>query len=141
MKVEIRADTRNLETRLRTFDERNRRVVTGVMAYHQGILTNQMKKNAPWTDDSGAARKGLHARLDRPGANEWNLICAHAVNYGIWLETKWMGTGAHGFGKYAVVLPTIVEWSPVIMKRIIDKICDVKGGEAGVMNWSFDYNE
>lgn len=137
MRVTVKTDTKVLEARLNRFDHQARRAITGVMRYHKGVLTREMKKNAPWRDDSGAARKGLFTEIFMPNENTWVLVCAHTVEYGIYLETKWMGTGDGGYGKYAIIMPTIKEWSPVIMDRISQRIANLRGGPESVQ-WEFD---
>lgn len=49
-----------------------------------------MKINAPWTDRTGAARTGLHTNGGKSGGG-WEIVFAHAVHYGIWLEVKYSG--------------------------------------------------
>jgi hypothetical protein len=58
-----------------------------------------LKSNAPWTDRTGAARNGLSARPE-VSPEEYKIILAHGVDYGIWLEV------AHS-GAYAVIIPAI----------------------------------
>jgi hypothetical protein len=73
---------------------------------------NYMKRNAPWSDISGNARAGLHATaksIDQGKAFE--LIAAHSVFYGIYLESRFSG-------KFAILMPTI----NYIGKLLIDRI-------------------
>jgi hypothetical protein len=58
-----------------------------------------MKSTAPWHDNTGAARAGLHTGTAHAG-NRWEILFAHAVSYGIWLEV------AHS-GQYQVIIPSI----------------------------------
>ncbi len=61
-----------------------------------------MKANARWTDQTGAARSGLHHDV-RVEVARWTIVLAHAVSYGIWLETR------RDFdGKYAIINPGIL---------------------------------
>jgi hypothetical protein len=63
------------------------------------LSTGYMKTTAPWTDRTGAARAGLHTTtVFAPGSFE--LILAHAVSYGIWLEVC-------NSGRYQVILPSL----------------------------------
>lgn len=63
--------------------------------------------NAPWADDTGAARAGLAADYQSDG-NRHAIILYHTVDYGIWLEIK-------DSGLYAIILPTIEYIGPQIM--------------------------
>lgn len=61
--------------------------------------TSYMKTTAPWHDNTGAARAGLHTDTSNTGVH-WEIVFAHAVSYGIWLEVAWNA-------KYQVILPTM----------------------------------
>lgn len=71
------------------------------------------KKNAPWTDRTGNARAGLHATHEfGPEDNFYaELIIAHSVFYGIYLEIRFSG-------KYAILMPTVNYIGPVIIRKI-----------------------
>lgn len=72
--------------------------------------TAYMKTTAPWTDRTSAARNGLHAVASHsPGRFE--LILAHAVSYGIWLEVKFSG-------RDAVILPSLRQAVRELQNRI-----------------------
>ena len=68
--------------------------------------TAYAKTTAPWHDNTGAARAGLHADTSNEGSR-WELVLAHAVSYGIWLEVA-------NNGKYQIILPTL----SVMMERL-----------------------
>lgn len=67
-----------------------KRGVHGVMLYHSPIIQNWMKAEAEWRDRTGAARQTLYTEVDpmSPAAvvNEIELIMAHGVIHGWWLE-------------------------------------------------------
>lgn len=69
-----------------------------------------MRRTAPWTDRSGNARGGLNAHSEH-GATKDELVLAHGVSYGIWLEV------AHG-AEYAVVTPSIRPQGEEIMRSL-----------------------
>lgn len=58
-----------------------------------------MKTTAPWHDNTGAARAGLHTGTSHAG-NRWEIVFAHAVSYGIWLEVAFSG-------RYQVIVPSV----------------------------------
>lgn len=61
--------------------------------------TGYMKSTAPWHDNTGAARAGLHTGTSHVG-NRWEIVFAHAVSYGIWLEVAFSG-------RYQVIMPSV----------------------------------
>ena len=62
-------------------------------------LESYAKKNAPWTDRTGMARKSLRADTSKLD-NGIRITLAHGVDYGLWLEL------AHE-KRFAIVKPTI----------------------------------
>jgi hypothetical protein len=58
-----------------------------------------MKSGAPWRDQTTNARNSLNAHSEH-GATKDELVLAHGVDYGIWLEI------ANG-GGYAIITPQI----------------------------------
>lgn len=75
----------DLKKNLKTFDEHLNHDIAAVFDLNAGWGTTWMKINAPWTDDTGAARSGLTATPSRMGSTH-ELLLAYSVNYGIWLE-------------------------------------------------------
>lgn len=65
------------------------------------------KTNAPWGDQTGAARAGLTASVSVEGG-VIVLELAHSVDYGIWLETIQDGA-------YAIIMPTLEALGPQII--------------------------
>jgi hypothetical protein len=77
-----------------------RNAITAAFHYQAGVTEGAMKVQAPWTDRTGAARAGLHTDVQQPSRDEWVMILAHAVSYGIWLEVA-------NNGRYAIVEPML----------------------------------
>jgi hypothetical protein len=73
-------------------------------------LEQYMKDNAPWTDRTGDARRGLAAQRVSQGLSN-TIVLYHQVSYGIYLETRWDG-------KYAIIQPTIEAMGPDVMNRL-----------------------
>lgn len=73
-------------------------------------LQNDAKKNAKWTDRTGAARNRLTGYTE-PRPSAVRIILAHGVDYGIWLEL------AHE-KRYAILQPTIDLKSAEILKGL-----------------------
>jgi len=67
------------------------------MQYESAYAVGWLKQNAPWTDDTGAARTGLVAIPFSSGKSH-EIFMAYSVYYGIWLEVA-------NSGRYAVITP------------------------------------
>jgi hypothetical protein len=69
------------------------------------------KANAPWEDDTGAARAGLNAIVkSSPGViAEIVLQYGDDIDYGVWLEL------AHG-GKFGIISKAIDVYGPIFMQ-------------------------
>lgn len=80
-------------------DARTRKAIEIAFAFQAARSTGYMKTNAPWTDRTTAARSGLHAIASNSGSR-FELLLAHAVSYGIWLEVA-------NSGKYQIILPSL----------------------------------
>jgi len=74
-----------------------------------------MKANAPWVDRTGAARQSLRAEVEPPTAAQVQqmveLILAHGVEYGVFLELK-------NAGAFAIINPTLDAAAPKIWADI-----------------------
>ena len=91
----------------------------------------EAKANAPWRDDTGAARTGLQGSSSASG-NTITITLSHAMEYGQWLELKWPvdqpPPDLDGFdlefleaGRYAILWPTIEDELPRL-KAAIERI-------------------
>lgn len=74
-------------------------------------VESYMHREAPWEDQSGAARDGLRAEYNDAGLFKHEIILYHSVDYGIWLEVRWNG-------RYAIIQPTIEHFGPQVMSRL-----------------------
>lgn len=115
-KISFDLDTTQLVNNIRNFDSKFDRVVTAQMLYHRNEMTKYARDNAPWNDITGNARSGLHTEFSvqatASGSNkEWQLILAHSVYYGIYLETRWSG-------RYAIIEPTVNVIAPLLFNRL-----------------------
>ncbi len=62
-------------------------------------LESYAKKDAPWTDRTGMARKSLNAITSKTNTGI-RITLAHGVDYGIWLELA-------NEKRFAIIKPTI----------------------------------
>lgn len=84
------------------------------------VLTAQMKQEAPWTDQTGMARRTLLAEVEQD-ERRIDLVFSHGVPYGKWLEL------AHG-GRWAIVGPTIMKSGPRLMQGMTGLMDRAGGG-------------
>lgn len=118
-KVKIDFDDANLRRNIRTFSNKLNRNVAAVMDYNAGYTTGWLKSNAPWHDDTGAARSGLVA-LPFNARNQHEILMAYSVTYGIWLEI------AHS-GQWAIITPAMRIVGAKIMRdmqMLIDRMTE-----------------
>lgn len=98
-RVQVEFDDGNLRRNLRRFGDRLNRHVSTLFQYNADYTTSWLKSNAPWHDDTGAARSGLVAVAHSSGKSH-ELLMAYSVTYGIWLEI------AHS-GQWAIITPAM----------------------------------
>lgn len=98
-KVNVDFDSQNLRKNITTFNSRLNRNVAALMDYNAAYTTGWLKQNAPWHDNTGAARSGL-VTLPFSEGNKHELLMAYSVYYGIWLEV------AHS-GQWAIITPAM----------------------------------
>jgi hypothetical protein len=67
----------------------------------EGQLETRMREDAPWEDQTGAARRGLTAETTQEDGVV-TMTLSHGVSYGFWLEVIQNG-------KYAILGPTMRE--------------------------------
>lgn len=115
----------SLAKSIQAHDRAVKRTIAGEMLYNADDFVSYAKKHAPWTDRSGNARSGLHAECNfGPEQNFYaEMVLAHSVFYGIWLEVRFNG-------KYAILMPTINHMGPILMRRIASAINALEGTAA-----------
>lgn len=84
----MRFDDNRLTEKVHGFPRRLNAAVDEVFDADAAYGTAWMKTNAPWRDDTGAARASLAAMPARRGRTH-EMLLTHGVHYGIWLETKY----------------------------------------------------
>lgn len=100
-----------------------------ITAIHQGLLaiakkrapeiTEWMKANRPWTDRTNQARTTLHVDVEPVSDELVNLLLAHGVEHGWYLEGLTpQGMETTQGGKYSILLPALDYWGPILMDDI-----------------------
>ncbi len=95
---------------LRKWEQQKKAGCTGVARTVAAQMQNYARERAPWIDDTGNARQGLH------GGSFWDnyfLFCyiAHAVEYGVYLELA-------NSGNYAILEETRDKFAQDFYKSI-----------------------
>jgi hypothetical protein len=82
-----------------------RRKVYGATLAVARLLASEMeadmKQDAPWTDQTGAARRQLRTAIQEVAGKAVELYLIHGVEYGVYLETL------HA-GRYEVIRPVLI---------------------------------
>jgi hypothetical protein len=91
---------RAVVARMAVYEKKVLEAVRGVADYFAPILEAYAKDHAPWTDETGNARQGLHGFVQELAKDVVAVYLAHGMDYGIHLERRWAG-------KYAIILPTL----------------------------------
>uniref|UniRef100_A0AAU6R651 Minor capsid protein n=1 Tax=Micrococcus phage Kurnik TaxID=3092208 RepID=A0AAU6R651_9CAUD len=112
-------DEGQLSKNIETLPEKINDFIEATVQYYAVFGEAVMKKNARWRDRSTNARNSLHTQPIRQG-NHHELVFAHGMAYGIWLEVRWGG-------KYAIIMPTINHVRPLIMKTLNKGMSRIKG--------------
>ena len=101
-------------------DLKVKRVIAGQFIYAKGEAESFARQNAPWTDQTGNARAGLHAEVNVINQGEsFELLVAHTVSYGIWLEVRFSG-------KYAIIQPTVDYIGALLISRLAQSIAKLE---------------
>ena len=114
---QLRHNLGQMRERVGDIPKQTDRIIKATMSRQGTISTASMKTNAPWTDDTGAARAGLHSinvntRLAGDNAR-YELILSHTVFYGIWLEIA-------NSGRYQIIMPEVRKAGKQIMEDLED---------------------
>lgn len=75
------------------------------------LIEQWMKDNAPWTDRTGDARRGLKAEVEMIVGDSYSIVLDHSVHYGKWLELRW-------HGRYAIIQPALDHFAPTIFEEV-----------------------
>lgn len=81
----------------------------------QEIIVTQgeadLKAEAPWTDDSGDARRGLWAKGSKLSNGTRRITMGHSVDYGIYLEKS-------NSGRFQVIMPVLLDTGRRFMRSL-----------------------
>ena len=117
MSVSLTYDTSKLQEYLNTLSENVDKKVDLIFQLNESWATAWMKLNAPWTDNTGAARTGLAAISASQGSIH-EMTLAYSVNYGIWLEVA-------NSGRFQILGPAL----RYVSEKILSDMKYIFGGE------------
>jgi len=109
---EFRIHVDTITPALRTVTPRMDAAVDMVFDVFSASVESEMRMNAPWTDQTGAARAGLRAIHNAQPMVSHELVAYHSVHYGVWLEVRWNG-------RYAIIGPTLGPVSRELRQALI----------------------
>ncbi|MBO7695442.1 MAG: hypothetical protein J6T10_22685 [Methanobrevibacter sp.] len=87
-------------------------------------LEEYMKRNAPWNDRTGEARRNLKAEFiddftpDR--FKEFSIKLSHGVSYGVFLEYNGEFNPAYKSRRRPILVPTLNKKVPEVIQGLID---------------------
>jgi len=115
-RVSFEMDDVQLTTNLEQFGAEVNKRITLAVDFAAGEGVKQLKTQAPWTDRTTNARSGLvavpeHSGVSQIGFAQHEIIFAHAVTYGIWLEIC-------NHKKYQIIMPTVIDVGKHLMNEL-----------------------
>lgn len=110
--------------------KRAKAYISRVTTFHALRAEGFARINAPWTDRTTNARNKLIAQADnsRASSGHWEIVIAHGVSYGFWLEVKHAEAGV---GRYAIIVPTIKDQAPQYWETAQDVLQRIMDGGMG----------
>lgn len=114
----LRIDISQLNSSMGSLSPKLTSALLMYMSTKSAQIQAKMKMKRPWTDRTGMAKMMLSAKPNHPNEFTFQIILAHGVDYGIWLELA-------NEKKYAILMPTINEEGPKMVSGLtnfLDKI-------------------
>lgn len=120
MGIEIEGDSLNvLKKNLGIFDDKVRAGLHLISKQVCAKMESWAKENAPWTDRTTSARRGLKASAEWEDYIELVIQMSHTVPYGVWLEL------AHE-RKYAILERAIERYKDEFIEQWIKILNNIK---------------
>jgi len=96
---------------LAILDEKVNRAIDGVQEVCVAEGEAELKTRAPWTDDTGNARRFLWAIGDKTTRGNRKITMGHGVNYGVYLEKS-------NQGRFQVIMPVLLDTGRKFMRSL-----------------------
>lgn len=103
-------DIRELKEKVNDLPEKVERAIFAAIEFQRAPAESHLRSSAKWTDRTSNARNKLHAVTEHSGGSH-QLIMAHGVPYGIWLEVRWSG-------RFAVIEPAVLPMGEQVMRNL-----------------------
>ena len=107
----IRIDSKQLMEGLQKFSQETLDLIEEHLEESAEELEDYMKKNAPWNDRTGNARRGLVAKVEKPKNKYYRIGLKHSVKYGVYLEN-------YMERRFAILEPTVRLKGPEVIAKM-----------------------
>lgn len=114
----IKIDSKEVRAGIQNFSDETLQKVENYLGEQAEELEKFMKKNAPWNDRTGNARRGLVAKVEKPKNKYYRIGLKHSVKYGVYLEN-------YMEKRFAILEPTVRLKGPEVvkgMKNLLDRL-------------------
>lgn len=114
----IKIDSKEVRAGIKNFSDEALNKVENYLGEQAEELEKFMKKNAPWNDRTGNARRGLVAKVEKPKNKYYRIGLKHSVKYGVYLEN-------YMEKRFAILEPTVRLKGPEVvkgMKNLLDRL-------------------
>lgn len=114
----IKIDSKEVRAGIQNFSNEALNKVESYLEEQADSLEKFMKKNAPWNDRTGNARRGLVAKVEKPKNKYYRIGLKHSVKYGLYLEN-------YMEKRFAILEPTVRLKGPEVvkgMKNLLDRL-------------------
>lgn len=89
-----------MEAKLNVYQQKVYGAVHMIGEYWAPVIERAAKEDAPWTDRTGNARRGLQGFVQDLSETTVAIYLKHGMEYGIHLELEYQG-------RYAIIIPTL----------------------------------
>ena len=117
--IDLRRVTYAIEPTLEGMRGRVDAVMTMRLQPEMSRTVSWMQQNHPWQNRTGAAEHNLSARLERVGEGVFNVVLAHGVPYGVYLEQD------HGY-RFRVLQPAAEEWGQQYVQALGNLLAELR---------------
>lgn len=94
--------------------------IKAIADFYKPQIENYMKQHAPWTDRTTNARSGLYTEVEQMVGVMTQIILAHSVDYGFYLE-GWDPVHQREMqnaGEWSIIAPSLDYFAPRVFADI-----------------------
>lgn len=115
----LKIDSSKLNSGLQQLHPKTQAAILMYAATKAKDIEFKMKRNRPWTDRTGMAKRNLRTQVSKPSETVVRITLAHGVSYGVNLELS------HN-KKYAIIKPTLDAEAPKVVNGLQGLLLKVK---------------